>query len=66
MRGISDSGVRTLKRNLQTTMRDILPVAMCEALKAKSATRGARQVQRFQGELVVPMSKGKTAEIQTY
>ena len=63
-RGISDGVVRTLEGHLQTTLKDILPAAMREALKAKSAARTTREVQRLRGELIVAKSQVKTAEKQ--
>ena len=62
VRGISNGVVRTLEGNVQATLRDILPAAMCEAVKAESAARATREVQKLQGGLAVAKSQMKNAE----
>ena len=62
--GIFDGVVRTWEGNVQTTLRDLLPAAMREAVEAESAARATCKVQKLEGELVVAKSQVKTAEKQ--
>ena len=62
MRGISDGVVRTLEGNVQTTLRDSLPAAMCEPVKAESAAGGTCDLQKVRGKLGVAKSLVKTAQ----
>ena len=56
VRGISDGVMRTLEGNVQSTLRDILPAAIRDAMKTESSTRATREVQKLQNELAVSKS----------
>ena len=62
VRGISDGVMRTLEGNVQSTLRDILPAAVREAMKTESSTRATREMQKLQNELAVAKSQAKAAE----
>ena len=62
VRGISDGVMRTLEGNVQSTLRDILPAAVPEAMKTESSTRATREMQKLQNELAVAKSQAKAAE----
>ena len=62
VRGISDGVMRTLERNVHSTLRDILPAAVREAMKTQSSTRATREMQNLQNELAVAKSQAKAAE----
>ena len=47
MRGISNGVLRTLEGNVETTLRDMPPAAMREALKVELAARANREVQKL-------------------
>ena len=62
VRGVSHGVLRTLEGNVQAKLKDILDAAMREAVKAESAARATREVQKLQGQLVAAKSQAKTAE----